>query len=110
MTSWFENEIIQPGKLPLAVLFLAFVVTFLFIRFSTRMIRAQVKWWPGNVSGGGLGQRIAKRTAAVARTPAAITIATARFGGRGGRATATTGAGAPALRGRCICGAAQATS
>jgi len=54
MTSWFENEIIQPGKLPLAVLFLAFVVTFLFIRFSTRMIRAQVKWWPGNVSGGGL--------------------------------------------------------
>src|SRR5262249_27786591 len=54
MSSWFENEIIQPGKLPLAVLFLAFVVTFLFIRFSTRMIRAQVKWWPGNVSGGGL--------------------------------------------------------
>ena len=54
MTAWFEREIIQPGKLPLAVLFLAFVVTFLFIRFSTRMIRAQVKWWPGNVSGGGL--------------------------------------------------------
>ena len=54
MTSWFEREIIEPGKLPLAVLFLAFVVTFLFIRFSTRMIRAQVKWWPGNVSGGGV--------------------------------------------------------
>jgi hypothetical protein len=54
MTSWFEREIVQPGKLPLTVLFLAFVVTFLFIRLSTRMIRAQVKWWPGNVSGGGL--------------------------------------------------------
>ena len=54
MTSWFENEIIQPGKLPLAVLFLAFVVTFLFIRVSTRMIRAQVKWWPGNVTPGGI--------------------------------------------------------
>ncbi|MFI6599855.1 hypothetical protein ACIBHX_26725 [Nonomuraea sp. NPDC050536] len=31
-----------------------FLVTFLFIRFSVRMIRKQVKWWPGNVSPGGL--------------------------------------------------------
>jgi hypothetical protein len=35
-------------------MFAAFVVTFLFIRFSTRMIRAQVRWWPGNVTPGGL--------------------------------------------------------
>jgi hypothetical protein len=54
MTSWYVSEIIRPGKQPLAVLFVAFVVTFLFIRLSTRMIRAQVKWWPGNVSGGGM--------------------------------------------------------
>jgi hypothetical protein len=54
MTSWYQHEILQPGKQPLAVLFVAFVVTFLFIRLSTRMIRAQVKWWPGNVSGGGV--------------------------------------------------------
>jgi hypothetical protein len=54
MTSWYVREIIGPGKQPLACLFVAFVVTFLFIRFSTRMIRAQVKWWPGNVSGGGV--------------------------------------------------------
>ena len=36
------------------MLFLAFVVTFAFIRLSTRMIRAQVKWWPGNVTPGGV--------------------------------------------------------
>src|SRR5262245_66137225 len=30
------------------------LLAFGFIRFSTRMIRAEVKWWPGNVSRGGL--------------------------------------------------------
>jgi hypothetical protein len=34
-------------------LWVAFIVSFGFIRFSTRMIRAQVSWWPGNVSVGG---------------------------------------------------------
>jgi hypothetical protein len=30
------------------------LLSFGFIRFSTRMIRAQVKWWPGNVTPGGM--------------------------------------------------------
>jgi hypothetical protein len=30
------------------------LLSFGFIRFSTRMIRAQVKWWPGNVTPGGV--------------------------------------------------------
>lgn len=30
------------------------LVSFAFIRFSTRMIRAEVSWWPGNVTPGGL--------------------------------------------------------
>ena len=42
MSGWYQREILDAGKQPLALLFLAFVVTFLFIRFSTRMIRAQV--------------------------------------------------------------------
>jgi len=54
MADWYAREIIEPGKQPLMVLFIAFVVTFLFIRFSVRMIRAQVKWWPGNVTPGGV--------------------------------------------------------
>ena len=52
MRDWYVREIVDPGKQPLAVLFLAFIVTFLFIRFSVRMIRAQVSWWPGNVTSG----------------------------------------------------------
>jgi hypothetical protein len=31
------------------VLFAGFLLSFAFIRFSTRMIRAQVSWWPGNI-------------------------------------------------------------
>ena len=54
MAEWYSDQIIGPGRQPLAVLLLAFVVTFLFIRFSVRMIRAQVKWWPGNVTPGGV--------------------------------------------------------
>src|SRR5262249_54947238 len=30
------------------------LLSFGFIRFSTRMIRAEVRWWPGNVTPGGL--------------------------------------------------------
>jgi hypothetical protein len=32
----------------------AMLLSFAFIRFSTRMIRAEVSWWPGNVTPGGL--------------------------------------------------------
>jgi hypothetical protein len=37
------------------ILLLGMLVSFGFIRFSTRMIRRQVSWWPGNIEvGGGL--------------------------------------------------------
>lgn len=36
------------------ILLLGMLLSFGFIRFSTRMIRAQVSWWPGNVTPGGL--------------------------------------------------------
>jgi hypothetical protein len=51
---WYRHTIIEQGRQPLFLMFLAFVLTFLFIRFSVRMIRAGVRWWPGNVSPGGL--------------------------------------------------------
>jgi hypothetical protein len=53
MRDWYVREIVETGKQPLAVLFVAFIITFLFIRLSVRMIRAQVSWWPGNVTPGG---------------------------------------------------------
>jgi hypothetical protein len=34
--------------------FVSVLVAFGFIRFSVRMIRAQVSWWPGNVTPGGM--------------------------------------------------------
>jgi hypothetical protein len=36
------------------ILLASMLLSFGFIRFSTRMIRAEVSWWPGNVSPGGL--------------------------------------------------------
>ncbi|NLU81536.1 hypothetical protein [Rhodococcus sp. HNM0569] len=53
MSQWFEREIAEHGHVPLFFFLVAFVVTFLFIRASTRMIRAGVKWWPGNITPGG---------------------------------------------------------
>lgn len=54
MGNWFDANIIDTGRLPLFCFFAAFLATFVFIRFSVRMIRAEVSWWPGNVSPGGL--------------------------------------------------------
>lgn len=53
VTEWLQREIIERGRLPLLFFLLGFLLAFLFIRFSVRMIRAQVRWWPGNVTPGG---------------------------------------------------------
>ncbi|WP_457031627.1 hypothetical protein [Kitasatospora sp. P5_F3] len=54
MGTWYREEILDPGKQPLLVLLLGFLGAFLFIRLSVRMIRAEVSWWPQNVTPGGL--------------------------------------------------------
>jgi len=54
MSSWFQHAIVAGGRLRLFSFFVAFIVAFLFIRLSVRMIRAQVRWWPGNVRPGGV--------------------------------------------------------
>ncbi|HEY9243175.1 MAG TPA: hypothetical protein VIP48_14410 [Streptosporangiaceae bacterium] len=54
MSSWFDTNIVETGRLPLFCFFVAFVVGFGFIRLSVRMIRANVRWWPGNVTPGDL--------------------------------------------------------
>ncbi|SNT08665.1 hypothetical protein SAMN05443665_1015153 [Actinomadura meyerae] len=53
MGDWFTREISDTGRLRLFCFLLAFIAGFLFIRFSVRMIRRQVRWWPGNVTPGG---------------------------------------------------------
>jgi lysyl-tRNA synthetase class 2 len=47
---FFSEDTQRAGLIALA----AMLLSFLFIRFSTRMIRAEVSWWPGNVTPGGL--------------------------------------------------------
>jgi hypothetical protein len=54
MISWFQQSVVDTGRLRLFCFFVSFIVAFLFIRVSVRMIRAQVKWWPGNVTPGGV--------------------------------------------------------
>jgi hypothetical protein len=50
----YRDHILAPGKQPLLLLFIGFIVAFLSIRLSVRMIRAGVSWWPGNINRGGV--------------------------------------------------------
>ncbi|MFE0460969.1 phosphatidylglycerol lysyltransferase domain-containing protein [Kitasatospora sp. NPDC058965] len=50
----YHSRIVEPGRQPLFLLLVGLISAFLFIRFSTRMIRRGTSWWPGNVTPGGL--------------------------------------------------------
>ncbi|GAB3438838.1 hypothetical protein GCM10027570_02390 [Streptomonospora sediminis] len=54
MAELFGSTVVATGRLPLFCFFVAFVAGFLLIRMSVRMIRAGVRWWPGNLRPGGL--------------------------------------------------------
>ncbi|GAA5056916.1 hypothetical protein [Nocardia callitridis] len=54
MRRWLDDDVIGQGRLPLLCFLLGFIVGFLFIRLSVRLIRKQVRWWPGNVRPGGV--------------------------------------------------------
>ncbi len=51
--SVYERNIIETGREAEFLFFVAFLITFSFIRTSAHLIKAQVKWWPGNVEVGG---------------------------------------------------------
>ncbi|WP_419992999.1 hypothetical protein [Streptomyces boninensis] len=53
MGTWFDNHIVGTGRMPLFAFFLGLIAAFAAIRFSVRMIRAGVRWWPGNIKAGG---------------------------------------------------------
>jgi lysyl-tRNA synthetase class 2 len=53
VASAYRDGIVDTGREPHFLFFVSFLLTFGFIRTSTHMIRAQVSWWPGNVSVGG---------------------------------------------------------
>ena len=45
----YDTAIVDTGKQAELLLLVSFLVTFGFIRTSAHLIRAQVRWWPGNV-------------------------------------------------------------
>ena len=49
----YQDAFVETGKQAELLFLVAFLLTFGFVRLSTHMIRAQVSWWPGNVSVGG---------------------------------------------------------
>jgi hypothetical protein len=51
--SVYDRAIVDTGRQPEFLFFVSFLITFGFIRTSAHMIRAQVSWWPGNVTVGG---------------------------------------------------------
>jgi hypothetical protein len=50
----YRRHIVDAHKQPLFLLLVGFICSFVGIRFSVRMIRAEVRWWPGNITPGGL--------------------------------------------------------
>ncbi|MFD9126841.1 hypothetical protein ACFV0G_19095, partial [Kitasatospora sp. NPDC059571] len=50
----YRERIVETGREPLFLLLVGLIGSFLFIRFSVRMIRRGTSWWPGNVTPGGL--------------------------------------------------------
>jgi hypothetical protein len=51
--SGYQDAIVDTGRETQFLFFVAFLLSFGFIRTSAHMIRAQVSWWPGNVQVGG---------------------------------------------------------
>ena len=51
--SLYERAIVDTGREPEFLFFVAFLCSFGFIRTSAHLIKAQVSWWPGNVEVGG---------------------------------------------------------
>jgi hypothetical protein len=51
--SLYDRAIVDTGRQPEFLFLVAFLVTFGFIRTSAHLIRAQVRWWPGDVNVGG---------------------------------------------------------
>lgn len=54
MSTWFRHDIVEAGRLPLFAFFVGLIAGFVCIRISVRLIRANVRWWFGNVTPGGL--------------------------------------------------------
>jgi hypothetical protein len=53
VASLYDRAIVDTGRQAEFLFFVSFLLSWGFIRTSAHMIRAEVSWWPGNVSVGG---------------------------------------------------------
>jgi hypothetical protein len=49
VTDFWNHHLVDHGRQGVFLVLVGFIGSFAFIRISTRMIRAEVSWWPGNV-------------------------------------------------------------
>jgi hypothetical protein len=49
ITEFWNDQLVEHDRQGVFLVLVGFVGSFAFIRMSTRMIRAEVSWWPGNV-------------------------------------------------------------
>ena len=49
LTDFWNDHLVAHDRQGVFLVLVGFVGSFAFIRMSTRMIRAEVSWWPGNV-------------------------------------------------------------
>src|SRR6201995_3015928 len=49
ITDFWNDQLVANDRQGVFLVLVGFVGSFAFIRMSTRMIRAEVSWWPGNV-------------------------------------------------------------
>ena len=49
ITEFWNDQLVEHDRQGVFLVLVGFVGSFAFIRMSTRMIRAEVSWWPGNI-------------------------------------------------------------
>ena len=49
VTDFWNDQLVEHDRQGVFLVLVGFVGSFAFIRMSTRMIRAEVSWWPGNI-------------------------------------------------------------
>src|SRR5262249_61216163 len=52
VSGWFQAQVVHTGRVPLFCFVVAVVAGFAAIRVAVRLIRAGVRWWPGDLVAG----------------------------------------------------------
>jgi hypothetical protein len=79
ITEFWNDQLVAHDRQGVFLVLVGFVGSFAFIRMSTRMIRAEVSWWPGNIESGS-GVHVHHLVFGIVTMMAAGTLGFAAFG------------------------------